>query len=82
MMAKIPVSIILLFQLLSMLAKVFGQSPCPQYFAYARDPMTNEVVGQIQIPSPPKNVNLELKIELSIAVALPSVNIMHSFQYH
>ncbi|KMQ95494.1 serine protease gd [Lasius niger] len=72
-MAKVPILIALLSQLLCMLLQASGQqSPCSQYFTYISDPATNEVMGQIQIPSPPKNVELHLKVALSIAVALPT----------
>ncbi|XP_050459471.1 serine protease gd-like isoform X2 [Cataglyphis hispanica] len=61
----------LLPQLLCTLLEVSGQqSPCSQYFTYITDPATNEMMGQIQIPNPPKNVELHLKVTLSIAVAL------------
>ncbi|XP_029163174.1 serine protease gd-like isoform X2 [Nylanderia fulva] len=70
-MAKVPILIALLSQLLCMLLQVLGQqSPCPEYFMYISDPATNEVMAQIQIPSPPKNVELHLKVALSIAVGL------------
>ncbi|XP_029666353.1 serine protease gd-like isoform X2 [Formica exsecta] len=70
-MAKIPILIALLPQLLCTLLEVSGQqSPCSQYFTYIIDPATNEMMGQIQIPTPPKNVELHLKVALSIAVAL------------
>ncbi|XP_012221794.1 serine protease gd-like isoform X2 [Linepithema humile] len=71
-MAKVPILITLLPQLFCMLLEVFGQSPCPQYFMYINDPITDEVMGQVQIPSPPKNVELHLRVALSIAVELPS----------
>ncbi|XP_072748640.1 serine protease gd isoform X1 [Anoplolepis gracilipes] len=71
MMSKIPILIALLSQLLYTLPEVFGQqSSCSQYFTYIIEPTTNEVMGQIQISSPPKNVELHLKVALSIAVAL------------
>lgn len=73
-MAKIPILIALLPQLLCTLLEVSGQqSPCSQYFTYIIDPATNEMMGQIQIPTPPKNVELHLKVALSIAVALSTV---------
>lgn len=80
-MAKVPILIALLSQLLCMLLQASGQqSPCSQYFTYISDPATNEVMGQIQIPSPPKNVELHLKVALSIAVALPTVKGVFYYQ--
>lgn len=74
-MVKISV-LTLLLQLLCTMVEVSGQSPCPEYFTYITDSSTNEVMGQVQIPSPPRNVELHLKVGLSIAVALPTVNIL------
>ncbi|GAB1861510.1 Serine protease gd [Camponotus japonicus] len=72
-MAKVPILSVLLPQLLCTLLKVSGQqSPCYEYFTYIFNPATSQVMGQIQIPSPPKNVELHLKVTLSIAVALPT----------
>ncbi|XP_014473476.1 PREDICTED: serine protease gd-like isoform X2 [Dinoponera quadriceps] len=71
-MNKVSIMTIWLMQLLCMLVEVSGQSPCPQYFTYITDPSTNEIMGQVQIPSPPRNVELHLKVGLSIAVALPT----------
>ncbi|XP_014476198.1 PREDICTED: uncharacterized protein LOC106745259 [Dinoponera quadriceps] len=71
-MDKFSVLTTLLLQLFRMLVEVSGQSPCPQYFTYINDPSTNQVIGQIMIPSPPKNVELLLKVGLSIAASLPS----------
>lgn len=73
-MVKISVLITLLLRLLYILVEVSGQTPCPQYFTYITNPSTNEVMGQIQIPSPPRNIELNLRVGLSIAVALPTVN--------
>ncbi|EFN68362.1 Serine protease gd [Camponotus floridanus] len=71
-MAK-AILIVLLPQLLCTLLEVSGQqSPCPEYFTYILDSATNQVMGQIQILSPPKNVELHLKVALSIGVALPT----------
>lgn len=58
--------------IVSLFAGTFGQSPCPNYFRYVREQDTNEVVGYIQIPSPPKGIALHLSAGMSIAVALPS----------
>ncbi|EFN68358.1 Serine protease gd [Camponotus floridanus] len=72
-MAKVPILVVLLLQLLCTLLEVSGQqSPCLEYFTYIFDPATNQVMGQIQILSPPKNVELYLKVTLSIAVELPT----------
>ncbi|EFN68359.1 Serine protease gd [Camponotus floridanus] len=72
-MAKVPILIVMLPQLFCALLQVSGQqSSCHQYFTYIFDPATNQVMGQIQILSPPKNVELYLKVTLSIAVALPT----------
>lgn len=60
-----------------MLVEVSSQSVCPQYFTYITKPSTNEVLGQVVIPSPPRNVELHLKVGLSIGVALPTVNTLH-----
>ncbi|GAB1861507.1 Serine protease gd [Camponotus japonicus] len=72
-MAKVPILIVLLPQLLCTLLEVSGQqSPCYEYFTYIFDPATRQVMGQIQIPSAPKNVELHLKVTLSIAIELPT----------
>lgn len=74
-MIKVPVLTTLLLQLLHILSEVSGQSsPCPQYFEYRTDPFTNEVRGYIQIPYPPRGIQLNLRVGLSIGVGLPSVN--------
>nr|AYI57640.1 hypothetical protein [Ampulex compressa] len=62
----------LLVQFLHLLAGASGQSPCPEYFRYARDKATNEVMGEIQIPAAPTGIALHLRVSLSIATALPS----------
>lgn len=72
-MAKVPILIVILPQLFCALLQVSGQqSPCHEYFTYIFDPATSQVMGQIQILSPPKNVELYLKVTLSIAVELPT----------
>ncbi|XP_020298985.1 serine protease gd-like isoform X3 [Pseudomyrmex gracilis] len=63
---------ILIALLLCTLAQISGQSSCSQYFSYITNPISKEVMGQIQIPPPPKNVPLHLKMSLSIAVKLPT----------
>lgn len=47
------------------------QSPCPEFFRYIRND-DFEPMGQVEIPSPLKNVALHLKIGLSVATSLPS----------
>ncbi|XP_014605125.1 PREDICTED: serine protease gd-like [Polistes canadensis] len=47
------------------------QSPCPNYFRYFWN-NRREIIGQVIISSPPKNTDLHLKIELSLAALLPS----------
>ncbi|GAB1861508.1 Serine protease gd [Camponotus japonicus] len=70
-MAKVPILIVLLPHLLCTLLEVSGQhSPCYEYFTYIIDPATRQWMGQIQIPSAPRNVELYLKVTLSIGVAL------------
>ncbi|XP_017875824.1 spermosin-like isoform X2 [Ceratina calcarata] len=71
-MIGVIVKIALLVHFLFSIAEVSGQSPCPNYFWYARDDGTNEIVGFVEIPSPPRGVTLDLSVSLSIAVALPS----------
>ncbi|EZA54024.1 hypothetical protein DMN91_000272 [Ooceraea biroi] len=71
-MAKVIVLITLLVQLYCMPIRISGQSPCPEYFSYITDFTTDEVLGQIVIPSAPKNRALHIKVALSIAVALPT----------
>ncbi|XP_014489298.1 PREDICTED: serine protease gd-like isoform X2 [Dinoponera quadriceps] len=60
-MDKFSVVTALLLQLSRMLMEVSGQSACLEYFTYIYDPSINEIVGQIQILSPPKNVELHLR---------------------
>ncbi|XP_011630885.1 serine protease gd-like [Pogonomyrmex barbatus] len=68
-MAKISI----LIALLLLCTLVRGQvSPCPQYFQYIMDPETNEVLGQIEIPSPPKNVQLHIRVIFKINTQLPT----------
>ncbi|XP_043684570.1 serine protease gd-like [Vespula pensylvanica] len=45
--------------------------PCPEYFRYIRND-NFESMGQVEIPSPPRNMALHLKIELTVATSLPS----------
>ncbi|KAI4477872.1 hypothetical protein M0804_012352 [Polistes exclamans] len=47
------------------------QSPCPNYFRYFWN-NRREIIGQVIISSPPKNTDLHLKIEFSLAALLPS----------
>ncbi|XP_032683410.1 serine protease gd-like [Odontomachus brunneus] len=60
MMIKVSFLMTLL-QLFHILVEASEQTPCPQYFTYIINPSTNEVMGQIQIPSPPRNVELNLR---------------------
>ncbi|XP_039315599.1 limulus clotting factor C [Solenopsis invicta] len=70
-MAKACILIALLPQLLCTLVQ--GQkSPCPQYFTFISKPGTDEVMGQIKIPSPSKTGDLQLKIAFQMNVKLPS----------
>ncbi|XP_034183841.2 serine protease gd isoform X2 [Osmia lignaria lignaria] len=71
-MISVIVQVALLVHFLQLIVQVTGQSPCPNYFRYIQDDHTNEVIGYIEIPSPPKGVALQLSVTLSIAVALPS----------
>ncbi|XP_028982560.1 serine protease gd-like [Diachasma alloeum] len=48
------------------------QSPCPGFFRYALDNRTREVFGRIEIPHPPRNVPIQLRVSLSIATVLPT----------
>ncbi|CAK9810711.1 Serine protease gd [Anthophora quadrimaculata] len=72
-MVSVIVKAALLVHLLQLIVDVAGQqSPCPNYFWYVQDDTTNDVIGYIEIPSPPKGVALHISVSLSIAVALPS----------
>ncbi|XP_039315595.1 proclotting enzyme [Solenopsis invicta] len=75
-MAKLCILIALLPQLLCTLVQ--GQkSPCPQYFTFISKPGTDEVMGQIEIQSPPKTGDLQLKIAFQINAELPSEYVGH-----
>ncbi|KAL2734728.1 hypothetical protein V1477_013905 [Vespula maculifrons] len=50
---------------------VIINSPCPRFFRYVRSNII-ETMGQVKIPSPPKNVPLHLKIKLTVAALLPT----------
>ena len=50
-----------------------GQSPCPKYFRYYQDVFNNEIIGIVEIPSPPKGVPLMLRVTLSVPVPLSEV---------
>ncbi|XP_046837299.1 serine protease gd-like isoform X1 [Vespa crabro] len=50
---------------------VIVNSPCPKFFRYIRSNAI-ETMGQIKIPSPPKNVPLHLKIKLTVSALLPT----------
>lgn len=47
------------------------QSPCPNYFQYVLNE-DNEILGSVEIPSPPRGIALHISVAMSIAVALPS----------
>ncbi|KAF3426355.1 hypothetical protein E2986_13512 [Frieseomelitta varia] len=68
-MIRVIIKAVLLLHLFQLIA---GQSPCPNYFQYVKDEASNKLIGYIEIPSPPKGVNLRLSVSLSVAVALPS----------
>ncbi|KAI4495652.1 hypothetical protein M0802_008487 [Mischocyttarus mexicanus] len=46
-------------------------SPCPEYFRYFWNDR-NEIMGGVEIPSPPKYGKIRLELELSLAASLPS----------
>lgn len=71
-MAKMYILIALLPQLLFTLVQG-QQSPCPQYFRYIIKPGTDEMIGQIEIQSPPKVSKLHLKVGLKLTTELPTV---------
>ncbi|XP_071653494.1 uncharacterized protein [Temnothorax longispinosus] len=59
-MAKIFILITFLLQLCTTIQKLF---PCiPEYYSYTGKPGTMEILGQIKIPSPPKNVPYNLRV--------------------
>ncbi|XP_039315591.1 serine protease gd isoform X2 [Solenopsis invicta] len=74
-MAKLCILIALL-QLLCTLVQE-QKSPCPQYFTFISKPGTDEVMGQIEIPSPSKTGDLQLKIAFQMNVKLPSEYVGH-----
>ncbi|KOC62369.1 Serine protease gd [Habropoda laboriosa] len=72
-MVGVIVKAALLVYLLKLISNVAGQqTPCPNYFRYVQDEETNNVIGFVEIPSPPKGISLHLSVGLSVAVALPS----------
>ncbi|XP_033299819.1 proclotting enzyme-like isoform X1 [Bombus bifarius] len=71
-MISIIVKTILLVYLSQLFVGVVGQSPCSNYFRYIQDDVSNELIGYIEIPFPPRGVILQLSVTLSIAVVLPS----------
>lgn len=73
-MISIIVKTILLVYLFQLFVGIVGQSPCSNYFRYIQDDVSNELIGYIEIPFPPRGVILQLSVTLSVAVALPSVN--------
>ncbi|XP_011297150.1 serine protease gd-like [Fopius arisanus] len=58
--------------ILNSLAGYTCQSPCPGFFRYAVDNRTREVFGRIEIPHPPRNVAIQLRVSFSIATVLPT----------
>ncbi|XP_046834543.1 serine protease gd-like [Vespa crabro] len=72
MINEIAKLIFLLHHLLFLLNGAMAvESPCPEYFRYIRN-NNFEDMGQVEIPWPPKNMALHLKIELTVATSLPS----------
>ncbi|XP_034939664.1 uncharacterized protein [Chelonus insularis] len=53
-------------------ALCYSQSPCPSFFRYMVHEKTKEIYGKIEIPFPPKNIVLHLRVSLSVATALPT----------
>lgn len=63
-MVKFLILIVLLPQLLCTMVQ--GQlSPCPEYFTYMSKPGTTDMLGQIEIPSPPENDEFHLIVALN-----------------
>lgn len=73
-MVSVIVKIALLLRILQLIAEAAGQSPCPEYFRYISDPIADEIIGFVEIQSPPRGIPLTLSVKLSIAVALPTVS--------
>ncbi|XP_011867338.1 PREDICTED: transmembrane protease serine 9-like [Vollenhovia emeryi] len=66
-MAKIFIFIALLLQLCT----IIQGYPCSEYYTYTFEPGTNKPIGQIEIPSPPKNGPYDLKIGFN---TIPSIH--------
>lgn len=49
------------------------KSPCPNVFRYVRDRSTGNVEGRIEISGVRIDVDLHVKVGLSVAAALPTV---------
>lgn len=73
-MVSVIVKVALFLRILQLTAETADQSPCPEFFRYISDSITGEIIGFVEIRSPPKGIPLTLSVKLSIAVALPSVN--------
>ncbi|XP_043787267.1 serine protease gd-like isoform X1 [Apis laboriosa] len=71
-MVSVIVKVALLLHILQLIAEAADQSPCPKYFRYISDSIRDEIIGFVEIRSPPKGIPLTLTVKLSIAVALPS----------
>lgn len=71
-MVSVIVKVALFLRILQLTAETADQSPCPEYFRYISDSITSEIIGFVEIRSPPKGIPLTLSVKLSIAVALPS----------
>ena len=54
---------------------IFIQCQCPEYFRYFRNETTEEIMGTVEIPSPPRGVPLHLHVILNVATVLPTVSI-------
>ncbi|XP_024939939.1 serine protease gd isoform X2 [Cephus cinctus] len=65
-------AILLVLPLVQVISTTVAQSPCPNYFYYYRDEKTNDLMGWISIPQPPKDVTLHLVVHFSIATAIPT----------
>ncbi|KAL2720535.1 serine protease gd-like isoform X3 [Vespula squamosa] len=72
MISKIARYIFFVLHLLFLLnGAMVIKPPCPEYFRYIHND-NFESMGQVEIPSPPRNMALHLKIELTVATSLPS----------
>ena len=67
--------IVLSLMVANSINQIACQSPCPNFFRYVMDETTGEIIGRIEIPDAPNNVALQLRVSLSVATKLPTVNI-------